>query len=521
MRDSEAQLLDDSIVQIVDSLGKNRGGLTRAVFDRFRVLAQGKRAVVATFSFQPDVREVFEDLKLDGIVPRHTELLNFHEHQRHIQRPRRSKAEMPHLAWEAGDPFEVAPEPSRNGTYSRYFCNGKFEGLVFRTSAGLLGHVEKHDPTRPWVREFRDSCWNDGSIGKREYYDDEGAVRFRIYLAADGRPYTSAWVSPSGYEYRAIEHADERLISHRDMQSAQIAWLSGVLAAKGPTVVFTDEPKTLFALSVSSHDVFHVTSIHTTHYKNNRDRLDGMKPWMKRYVECMDNVGKFVLFTETQRRDFLDDTGAPLEKTAVVAHAAPLEEAKRFLETSKNPLEFVTVSRLANDKRIQDAIRGFASHCADIPGAKYKIFGAGTARRSLSELIQELGVQDLVFLPGHTSSPLEAFTAASASILTSKFEGFGLVLTESFACGTPVIAYDVIYGPRDVVSTENGILVPDGDSKALGESMRRFLLDRELQSRLSSGAIKTAAEFSTPKWTEGWNRVYDEAKSTLAERQRS
>src|SRR6478735_2219248 len=60
---------DTVIVQVLDSLGRNRGGLTRAVFDRFRAVSEGRRAILVTVAFQSDVEELFDELKRDGSLP--------------------------------------------------------------------------------------------------------------------------------------------------------------------------------------------------------------------------------------------------------------------------------------------------------------------------------------------------------------------------------------------------------------------------------------------------------------------
>ena len=58
-----------AIVQVLDSLGEDGGGLTRAVFDRFRVVADGRRAILVTIAFEPNVEVLFEELKRTGVLP--------------------------------------------------------------------------------------------------------------------------------------------------------------------------------------------------------------------------------------------------------------------------------------------------------------------------------------------------------------------------------------------------------------------------------------------------------------------
>jgi poly(glycerol-phosphate) alpha-glucosyltransferase len=166
---------------------------------------------------------------------------------------------------------------------------------------------------------------------------------------------------------------------------------------------------------------------------------------------------------------------------------------------------FITVARLDDDKQIDQAIRAFVSVHREFPQARYKIFGIGPAEATLRRVIADCQLEGIVTLEGHTRDPLKEFAAAECSVLTSRYEGFGLVLTESFASGTPVISYDVIYGPRDVVEhRRNGLLVRHGDVEGLADSMVEYLRDDGLRSSLRAGAASSAAKFDAGSWKQGW-----------------
>ncbi len=74
---------------------------------------------------------------------------------------------------------------------------------------------------------------------------------------------------------------------------------------------------------------------------------------------------------------------------------------------------------------------------------------------------------------------------AAVYLTTSAFEGQGLALAEALAHGTPVVAWDIRYGPRDMLASGGGILVPDGDDDALVAALRDVLADEALRERLA------------------------------------
>jgi phosphatidylinositol alpha-mannosyltransferase len=92
-------------------------------------------------------------------------------------------------------------------------------------------------------------------------------------------------------------------------------------------------------------------------------------------------------------------------------------------------------------------------------------------------------------------------------------ESFGMVLTEAFASGTPVVASD-IPGYRDVVRDGvDGLLVPVGDAVELGEALHALALDRERRRRLSAAAQERAQRFAWPTVAGEVAEVYEEAIS--------
>lgn len=505
LRDFSAE--PEVVVQLLDSLGTGRGGLTRAVLKRFRLVSEGRRAIVATVAYQSDLVDVYEQLKHEGSLPPHTELRNFHLDKREFSRAGTQMIETGAASWGMSKHARAVPDPDSEGLV-RYFDGGRIVGAMSQDRNGRPRFLEKHDPLRPWVRLYRDTFWPDGTMGKREYFDDLNAARYRIYVDREKRPYISTWVSPKGYEYRSIEHKTETSETHKDMRWANAVWLQELLGQTGQTILYGDEPRTSFAFSIASKSVYTVATIHTTH----RDVAGNLKQWMTHYRDSLKNINQVVFFTDAQRKEFIADTGLEASRTQVIPHAAPTKEgleARR--ECDKQKRLFVTVSRLADDKQIDHAIRAFSNVVKEFPDAKYRIYGTGPAASGLQKLIGSLGLNESVTLEGQTHEALKVFATASASVLTSRYEGFGMVITESFASGTPVIAYAAPYGPISLVKDKvNGLLVGNSDEQHLSEAMKAVLESLDILASLQEGAEASAKEFTEERWREQWLRLNSE-----------
>ena len=104
--------------------------------------------------------------------------------------------------------------------------------------------------------------------------------------------------------------------------------------------------------------------------------------------------------------------------------------------------------------------------------ARLLILGEGPLRGDLEALRAARGLDDAVFMPGFVADPYPFLRHADAFVLSSRWEGFGNVIVEALACGTPVISTDCRSGPRDILRDgEFGDLVPTGDAPALAAAI--------------------------------------------------
>lgn len=127
------------------------------------------------------------------------------------------------------------------------------------------------------------------------------------------------------------------------------------------------------------------------------------------------------------------------------------------------------------------------------------ILGEGEIRFLLESVVMELGLSDLVFLPGFVTNPQAFICEADLFVLSSDFEGFGNVVVEALHAGTPVVSTDCPSGPREILEDgKYGILTPVGDAEALASAVLMSLRsshDKEaLKARAQDFTIAKAAD---------------------------
>ena len=132
---------------------------------------------------------------------------------------------------------------------------------------------------------------------------------------------------------------------------------------------------------------------------------------------------------------------------------------------------FVTAGRMVNQKDHAAMLRALAIHRRTFD-SRLIILGTGPLQAELTALADQLGLTDAVDFPGFFPNALPFFRQADAFLLSSLCEGFGNVIVEALACGTPVISTRCEHGPVEILDNGRyGVLAEPGDPSALAAAM--------------------------------------------------
>lgn len=131
------------------------------------------------------------------------------------------------------------------------------------------------------------------------------------------------------------------------------------------------------------------------------------------------------------------------------------------------------------------------------------ILGEGECRTALAAQAQELGISDSVFMPGFVKDLSPYYQHADLHVLSSTGEGFGNVIVEALAAGTPVVSTDCLSGPREILAGGKfGRLVPVGNVQALAEAMRESLASEHDCAALMARAQDFSIDKATDRYLE-------------------
>ena len=171
----------------------------------------------------------------------------------------------------------------------------------------------------------------------------------------------------------------------------------------------------------------------------------------------------------------------------------------------------IAVGRLEWVKGYDRLISAWKIVAGKHPDWHLDLFGAGTLEQELRHQQEESGLHDCMTIHGATSNIGAEYRKSSILALSSRFEGFGLVLIEAMQIGLPCVAFDCPFGPAAVIDNgKNGFLVPDGDVNLFVDKLCQLIEDDGLRREFSASAIEKAKLYSVDKVMQRWKALFED-----------
>ena len=201
---------------------------------------------------------------------------------------------------------------------------------------------------------------------------------------------------------------------------------------------------------------------------------------------------------------------ALLRGSLPVAHIPNTVRAMGGPKADLSATTILAAGRVTPQKGFDLLLKAFAQVAPDHPDWRLRILGRGDWRVELERIVAERGIGDSVIFDGPSEDLGGEMSRASIYALSSRFEGFPLVLIEAMSKGMAVVAFDCPTGPADVIEDHrNGILVPPKDVDAYAAGLREMMEDEDLRRRCGEAAIETAKEYEMARIGPSWDALLE------------
>jgi len=495
------RLKDVPIFVVLFDVWHRRAGLTRNALHRAMLIADhlGHPVTVLTVGFDPDLE--YSKLRLGelGLIDERILIRNLFE-------------DAGLTGHEATDFFAVDPGSERlPNEQACAACDGAeavagaeerdadgFRLVTFRSKDRIARRREFYDMSGT---ARRIECLDGPSqVLHRRLLDAQGRVRAESRPSAQGaRSWRIAFYGTNGAPMRAFGTVGEM----------RTAWLDSFAQSCSESIfqVETGSPLVVKAVrDMTSVGVAKVKVVHSSHLDSPYTYGSPIVERHAQVLKMINDFDAFVLLTGDQLRDVESEFG-PRSTLYAIPHDAPVPHEAP--QSRRDPLLAVGVGRFVERKNWDQVIRAFSHVVTEVPAARFELWGLGPLEEDYRALIAELGLENAVEIMGHTADPAAVFGGAAFSVLAGIREGFPLVLLESMAVGTPVVAYDGKYGPRDMIRPGvDGLLVPYGEQRQLADAMVSMFRDVERTRKMGAAARDVSTRFSSALCTGRWTSLY-------------
>ncbi len=217
---------------------------------------------------------------------------------------------------------------------------------------------------------------------------------------------------------------------------------------------------------------------------------DALKALKKRFPAC--NTPKEVIYNPVDI--------ARIQKLSTVFVPAKIE---RFT--------IVAVGRLTMQKKVDRILRLAARLENEGIFCHFRIVGDGELKTELQELVKELQIEDCIEFVGFVQNPYPYIKHADLMVVSSGFEGFGLVVCEAMCLGTPVVSTKTA-GPIEIIDNDKYGLLCEHDDEAIYQAVKKMIQDDSFRTHYEEMGKKRVSDFDVAKALTCFDQVIEKIR---------
>ncbi len=283
-----------------------------------------------------------------------------------------------------------------------------------------------------------------------------------------------------------------------------------VLNAEKPDIVITTMGRDMDFLTDIYQSVI-IGEAHTTkHFLRNLHLLEERGfpfkqiawYWRRRMDKRARQLSGIVLLTKEDAESWKETS-----QTYVIPNSLPFEPEESSNLQNKTA---IAVGRYNNAKGYEYLVEAWKIVHEKHPEWIINIYGSGEQKDHVKHLIEESALQDTILMHEPTDDIITQYLNSSICVVSSRYEGFSMVILESMICGVPVVSFDCPHGPRNIIKNgEDGILVENLNTQALADNICYLIENPEIRKEMGEKAKRNIKRYSRENVMKQWTELFN------------
>jgi glycosyltransferase involved in cell wall biosynthesis len=248
-----------------------------------------------------------------------------------------------------------------------------------------------------------------------------------------------------------------------------------------------------------------ILEIHSSLFIEEKNRKDTFLPVLKSKLICI-----YKQFGASKYNQVIVETQESIKewklKSGVIINNPLWFSTNENSDLSQKKV--IAVGRHAYEKGFDRLLKIWKKVIVDYPDWNLTIYGKSNPDFDLIALAKKLNIDENITFCEHIKNINEKYLEASIYAMTSRFEGFGMVLIEAMASGLPCIAYDCPCGPRAIIdNNHNGFLIEDGNENQFIKNLEKLMGNENLRIEMGNMAKLAVDKYQIEAIMKQWNSV--------------
>lgn len=234
------------------------------------------------------------------------------------------------------------------------------------------------------------------------------------------------------------------------------------------------------------------------HFKRKNARYVKEERFIKPLLKKFDEI---IVLTQNDKK--LLDSYYKLN-CKVIPNCKSFETKKKSSLTHK---KFLAIGRLTYQKGFDYLLQAMTLFSKQNKEWTLDIYGEGENKEDLLKMIQKNNLENRVHIHPINKDIINIYLNHDVFLMSSRYEGFGLVTLEAMECGLPVIGFDIPANKELILDQVNGLLVPSYDVIAFSNAMKKLATNKEIREKYALELKKSTEKFTLKNIVNQWEEL--------------